>query len=100
MEKLHKILFYKNYKFSFLTRNGGVSKNSFESLNCSFNKGDTIESVKKNKALVQRIFCPKKKSPDGVTLFSNSIQNSFMMTTFIRFLNLGNINAPVNILIA
>ena len=61
MEKLHKILFYKNYKFSFLTRNGGVSKNSFESLNCSFNKGDTIESVKKNKALVQRIFCPKKK---------------------------------------
>ena len=61
MEESHKILFYKNYKFSFLTRNGGFSKNSFESLNCSFNKGDSIESVKKNKALVQRVFCSKKK---------------------------------------
>ena len=40
MTKKNRIIFYKDFQYCFFTRNGGVSKKNFSSLNCAFNKGD------------------------------------------------------------
>ena len=40
MSKKNKIIFYKDFQYCFFTRNGGVSKKNYSSLNCAFNKGD------------------------------------------------------------
>ena len=61
MPKKNKIIFYKDFKYCFFTRNGGVSKRNFSSLNCDFNKGDKEENVKKNIEYVHEKFCRKKK---------------------------------------
>ena len=61
MSKKNKIIYYKNFKYCFFTRNGGVSKKNFSSLNCAFNKGDEEQNVKKNREYVHKKFCKKKK---------------------------------------
>ena len=43
------IEFHKDYVFCFFSRNGGVSKGGFASLNCGFKTGDLDENVKKNR---------------------------------------------------
>ena len=42
--------------YGFFTRKGGVSKGSFNSLNCSFNNGDRGIDVKRNREIVCNIF--------------------------------------------
>ena len=61
MSKKNKIIFYKDFQYCFFTRNGGVSKKNFSSLNCAFNKGDIEINVKKNREYVHKKFCSKKK---------------------------------------
>jgi len=61
MSKKNRIIFYKDFKYCFFTRNGGVSKKNFSSLNCAFNKGDNEVNVKKNREYVRKKFCSKKK---------------------------------------
>ena len=61
MSKKNRIIFYKDFKYCFFTRNGGVSKKNFSSLNCAFNKGDNDINVKKNRKYVREKFCSKKK---------------------------------------
>ena len=61
MSKKNKIIFYKDFQYCFFTRNGGVSKKNFNSLNCAFNKGDDRINVKKNREYVHKNFCSKKK---------------------------------------
>ncbi len=61
MFKKNKIIFYKDFQYCFFTRNGGVSKKNFSSLNCAFNKGDKEINVKKNREYVRNEFCSKKK---------------------------------------
>ena len=45
----NKVLFYKNFQYCFFTRNGGVSKKEYKSLNCALNAGDNVDSVQKNR---------------------------------------------------
>ena len=61
MSEKNKIIIYKNFQYCFFTRNGGVSKKNFSSLNCAYNKGDENQNVKKNRELVHKKFCTKKK---------------------------------------
>ena len=61
MSKKNKTIFYKDFQYCFFTRNGGVSKKNFSSLNCAFNKGDIEINVKKNREYVHKKFCSKKK---------------------------------------
>ena len=61
MQKKNTIIFYKDFKYCFFTRNGGVSKKNFSSLNCAYNKGDEEKNVKKNREYVHKKFCSKKK---------------------------------------
>ena len=61
MHKENKIIFYKDFQYCFFTRNGGVSKKKFSSLNCAYYKGDDKKNVKKNRELVHKKFCLKKK---------------------------------------
>ena len=61
MPKKNKIIFNKNFKYCFFTRNGGVSKKNFSTLNCAYNKGDEDKNVKKNREYVHKKFCNKKK---------------------------------------
>ena len=61
MPKKNKIVFNKNFKYCFFTRNGGVSKKNFSTLNCAYNKGDEDKNVKKNREYVHKKFCNKKK---------------------------------------
>lgn len=42
--------------YGFFTRKGGVSKGSFDSLNCSFNNGDSEIYVKRNREIVCNTF--------------------------------------------
>ena len=53
--------YHKNFKFCFFSRNGGVSKENFHSLNCAFNSGDAKENVLKNRELVRKKFSKFKK---------------------------------------
>ena len=61
MPKRNKIIFNKDFKYCFFTRNGGVSKKNFSTLNCAYNKGDDDKNVKKNRKYVHKKFCSKKK---------------------------------------
>ena len=61
MSKKNKIIFYKNYKYCFFTRNGGVSKKNYSTLNCAYNKGDEDKNVTKNREYVRKKFSYKKK---------------------------------------
>ena len=61
MPKKNKIIFNKDFKYCFFTRNGGVSKKNFSTLNCAYNKGDDDKNVKKNRKYVNKKFCSKKK---------------------------------------
>ena len=61
MPKRNKIIFNKDFKYCFFTRNGGVSKKNFSTLNCAYNKGDDDKNVKKNRKYVHNKFCSKKK---------------------------------------
>ena len=61
MSKKNKIIFYKDFQYCFFTRNGGVSKKNYSSLNCAFNKGDNDKNVKKNRKYVREKFCNKKR---------------------------------------
>ena len=61
MPKRNKIIFSKGFKYCFFTRNGGVSKKNFSTLNCAYNKGDDDKNVKKNRKYVHKKFCTKKK---------------------------------------
>ena len=61
MSKKNKTIFYKDFQYCFFTRNGGVSKKNFRSLNCAFNKGDDKINVKRNREYVHKKFCSKKK---------------------------------------
>ena len=57
----NRIRYYKNFKFCFFSRNGGVSKKNFRSLNCAFNSEDTKENVEKNRELVRKKFSKSKR---------------------------------------
>ncbi len=61
MSKRNKIIFYKDFQYCFFTRNGGVSKENFSSLNCALNMGDNEINVKKNREYVHKKFGSKKK---------------------------------------
>ncbi len=61
MPKKNKIILNKNFQYCFFTRNGGVSKKNFSTLNCAYNKGDEDKYVKKNREYVLKKFCNKKK---------------------------------------
>ena len=61
MSKKNKIVFNKKFKYCFFTRNGGVSKKNFSTLNCAYNKGDEDKNVKKNREYVHKKFSIKKK---------------------------------------
>ena len=61
MQKKNKITFYRDFKYCFFTRNGGISKESFSTLNCAYNKGDDNKNVKSNRDYVHKKFGYKKK---------------------------------------
>ncbi len=61
MQGLNKKKNYKKFKFCFFSRNGGISKKNFFSLNCAYNKKDSKQNVEKNRLLVRKKFCAKKK---------------------------------------
>ena len=61
MTSKNKTIFYRNFKYCFFTRNGGVSKKSFSTLNCAYNKGDDNKNVRKNRDYVHKKFSKKKK---------------------------------------
>ncbi len=61
MYKRNKIILYKDFKYCFFTRNGGVSKKNFSSLNCAYFKGDHEKNVRKNRDYVNKKFCKNKK---------------------------------------
>ena len=56
-----RLRYHKNFKFCFFSRNGGVSKNNFRSLNCAFNYEDKKENVIKNRELVRKKFSKLKR---------------------------------------
>ena len=61
MSKKNKIIFYKDFQYCFFTRNGGVSKKNYSSLNCAFNKGDNDKNVKKIENMCVKNFVTKKR---------------------------------------
>ena len=59
------------YVFCFFNRMGGVSKGSFSSLNCSFNKFDKNTNVKKNREIAKNFISEKKE-----IIFVNQIHSN------------------------
>ena len=57
---MNKIHFHEKYYFCFFSRNGGVSKSEFSSLNCAYNKGDINENVSMNRKIALELFKKKK----------------------------------------
>ncbi|MEC8265423.1 MAG: peptidoglycan editing factor PgeF [Pseudomonadota bacterium] len=55
------IKYFRNFKFCFFKRTGGVSTENFSSLNCAFNIEEKKENVKKNRAIIKKYFCKTKK---------------------------------------
>ena len=49
-----KIKYFKNFKYCFFTRNGGVSNKNFSSLNCAFNEEENPKNVIKNREIVKK----------------------------------------------
>ena len=56
-----KIKYFKNFKYCFFTRNGGVSNKNFSSLNCAFNEEENPKNVIKNREIVKTKFSKSKK---------------------------------------
>ncbi len=65
------IRYFDNFKFCFFSRNGGVSKKSFRSLNCAYNNEEKSDNVKKNREIVGKKFCKSKK-----IIFLNQIHSN------------------------
>ena len=57
---MNKVEFHKDYVFCFFSRNGGISKGEFSSLNCGYKRGDLDENVKKNRIIVSNQLNQKK----------------------------------------
>ena len=55
------IKYFRNFKFCFFKRTGGVSTENFSSLNCAFNIEEKKENVKKNRAIIKKYFAKQKK---------------------------------------
>ena len=55
-----KIKYFKNFKYCFFTRNGGVSIKNFRSLNCAFKDEENPKNVKENREIIKKKFCKKK----------------------------------------
>ena len=53
---MNKLSVYKKIHYCFFSRNGGVSKNNFSSLNCAYGKGDLDENVMKNREIASQLF--------------------------------------------
>ena len=84
MSKKNKTIFYKDFQYCFFTRNGGVSKKNFNSLNCAFNKGDDKINVKRNREYVHKKFCSKKKIVLINQVHSNKVFFIDKITNFLR----------------
>ena len=56
-----KIKYFRNFKYCFFTRNGGVSIKNFRSLNCAFKDEENPKNVKENREIIKKKFCKKKK---------------------------------------
>lgn len=78
---MNKVRSYKNYIYCFFSRNGGVSKNNFSSLNCAYKKDDSNENVKKNRILAsnhlnkKKIILPNQVHSDIVIKIDKEIEN-------------------------
>ena len=57
---MNKLQIFKRFAFCFFTRNGGVSKFEFSTLNCAYSKGDKTENVNENRKIACKLF-PKKR---------------------------------------
>jgi len=57
----NRVRYYKNFKFCFFSRNGGISKKNFHSLNCAFNSEDTEENVIRNRELARNKISKSKR---------------------------------------
>ena len=51
----------ENFIFCFASRNGGVSEDSYNSLNCANGNGDKFYNILKNREIIRKKFSPKKK---------------------------------------
>ncbi len=75
------IKYHKDYVFCFFSRNGGVSKGGFTSLNCAFKKGDLDENVKKNRIIAsnqlnrKKIIIPNQVHSNIVIRIDKNIHN-------------------------
>ncbi len=56
-----KIKYFRNFKYCFFTRNGGVSVKNFRSLNCAYKDEENPKNVKENREIIKKKFCKKKK---------------------------------------
>ncbi len=57
---MNKVKIHKHFFFCFFSRNGGVSKNNFSSLNCALNRGDLTQNVLDNRRIAANFFNKKK----------------------------------------
>ena len=57
---MNKLRSFDKYSFCFFSRNGGVSKKIYSSLNCSYNNDDKKINVKKNREIVSNFFYKRK----------------------------------------
>ena len=57
-----KIKYFRNFKYCFFTRNGGVSIKNFRSLNCAFKNEENPKKCKRKiEKLLKKNFVKKKK---------------------------------------
>ena len=59
--KTETIKYFGKFKYCFFTRNGGVSKKNFSSLNCAHNNEEKPENVEENRKIIKKKFCKTKK---------------------------------------
>ena len=57
---MNKLESYGKFIFCFFSRNGGVSRNHFSSLNCSYNTNDKEINIKKNREIISSFFSNRK----------------------------------------
>lgn len=77
---MNKLQSFDKYTFCFFSRKGGVSKNFFSSLNCSYNNDDKKINVKKNREIVSNLFSKRKIIiPNQIhsNIVKNITQNKF-----------------------
>ena len=56
---MNRIESHNNFVFCFFSRNGGISKGNFSSLNCGYKKGDLDLNVKKNRMIASNLLNKK-----------------------------------------